>query len=326
MWAEALTAPAHFDHVEVPRLTDDEVPEGHLLLKGLAGGVCGSDLPYFRGGVFPHPKDQGGYIGHIPGFPMHEVVGEVVVSKSPQHQVGDRVVGWAISFDAISEYVLTAGDQVAPYNPAWAPTQAIAAQPLACVIYAVEQMSDVRGKRAAVFGQGPIGLLFSHVLNDRGATVAGVDRVDRAEVAKLFGVTATVTSQIDRYVASLREKAESEKPQLIVDAIGHQVNSFRQAVEGVAFGGEIFYFGVPDDPTYPLDMMTFFRKNLTLRAGYTFDRVRVLEEAIAYLERYPDLREHYVSTVFPANRVQDAFEAANQPKPSQFKVVIDLDI
>jgi threonine dehydrogenase-like Zn-dependent dehydrogenase len=323
MWAEALTAPGHFDHVEVPRLTDDQVPDGHLLLKGLAGGVCGSDLPYFRGGVFPHPKDRGGSIGHIPGFPMHEVVGEVVVSKSPDHRVGDRVVGWAIAFDAISEYVLTAADQVAAYDPEWAPAKAIAAQPLACVIYAVEQMNDVRGKRVTVFGQGPIGLLFSHVLHDRGATVTGVDRVDRTDVAKLFGVTTTVTSQIDRYAAAL---GDEERPQLVVDAIGHQVNSFRHAVDAVAFGGEIFYFGVPDDAVYPLEMQTFFRKNLTLRAGYTFDRVRVLNDAIDYLRRCPDLLEQYVTTVLPATRVQEAFEAAARPQPGQFKVVIDLDL
>lgn len=34
----------------------------------------------------------------------------------------------------------------------------------ACVLYAVEQLGDVSGRTVEVIGQGPIGLLFSHVL------------------------------------------------------------------------------------------------------------------------------------------------------------------
>jgi L-iditol 2-dehydrogenase len=100
----------------------------------------------------------------------------------------------------------------------------------------------------------------------------------------------------------------------------------RVALDAAAFGGEIFYFGVPDDWTYPVDMLSLFRKNLTLQGGVTpFDgRRQVLREAAAYFAAHPELQESYVSHVYKADETQRAFEAACLPKPGQFKIVLDM--
>jgi L-iditol 2-dehydrogenase len=321
MWAQRLVAPERFERIEIPDLSAADVPDGHVLLRTLAGGICGSDLPVFRGALFPHPKDEGGHAGRVPGLPMHEVVGEVMVSRHPAHQPGDTVVGWASGFDAIAECIISDGEMLIGADPALDPTTAITIQPLACVLYAVEQITGLAGTRAAVLGQGPIGLLFSHVLNQRGAHVTGIDRVDRAGHAAEFGVSETVTAAADRWAASLTDR---ERPHVIVEAIGHQVATLRTCFEAAAFGGQVFYFGVPDDLTYPMEMRAFFRKNLTLRAGWTMERRRVLHEAADYLAAHGDLRDAYVSHVFKAAEVQRAFEAAAVPRPGQFKVVLDM--
>jgi L-iditol 2-dehydrogenase len=322
MWAQRLVAPGTFEKTEVPDLAEPDVPDGHVLLRTLAGGICGSDLPPFRGAASQHAKDEGSYAGRIPGFPMHEVVGEVVQSRHRAHAPGDTVVGWASGFDAIAEYTVSDGEGLIRYDPSLPPTTAIAIQPLACVLYAVEQIPGIAGTHAAVLGQGPIGVLFSHVLANRGAArVTGVDRVDRSAQAGVFGVTETATANADRWVASLDE---ADRPGLVVEAIGHQVSTLRIALEATAFGGQVFYFGVPDDWTYPLDMMTLFRKNLMLRAGWTMDRRRVLQEAVTYFAAHPELQESYVSHVYKADEAQRAFEAALVPKAGQFKVALDM--
>ena len=321
MWAQCLIAPGRFEKTEVPDLTAADVPDGHVLLRTLAGGICGSDLPVFRGAAFAHPRDGGGLIGRVPGLPMHEVVGEVTVSRHPAHTPGDIVVGWASRFDGIAQYAVCDGAGLIGYDTALPPTTAIAIQPLACVLYAVEQIPGIAGTHAAVLGQGPIGLLFSHVLHDRGATVTGVDRVDRASHAAVFGVSEAVHASADRWAASL---GATDRPQLVVEAIGHQVTSMRVALDAAAFGGSVFYFGVPDDETYPVSMLTLFRKNLTLRAGWTMDRYRVLQDAVSYFAAHPELAEAYVSHVYKADEVQTAFEAASQPKAGQYKVAIDM--
>jgi L-iditol 2-dehydrogenase len=321
MWAQTLIAPGVFEQIEVAEPRRQDLPDGHVLLRTLAGGICGSDLPTFRGAPFPHPKDEGGRIGRIPGFPMHEVVGEVVASEHPEHRVGEVVVGWASGFDAIAEYTATDGQGLVKYDPALSPTTAIAIQPLACVLYAVEQIPGIDGANAAVIGQGPIGLLFDHVLNQLGAQVTGIDRVDRSAHSGLFGVSETVTANADRWAASL---SEADRPNLVVETVGHQVGTLHTCVEATAFGGQIFYFGVPDDHVYPLEMRQLFRKNLTLRGGWTMDRRRVLQSAAGYLAEHDDLREGYVSHVLKAAEVQQAFEAALIPKPEQFKIAIDM--
>ncbi len=321
MWAQCLTAPSRFEKIEVPDLTEADVPDGHVLLRALAGGICGSDLPAFRGAAFPHPKDAGGLVGRVPGLPMHEIVGEVLATRHPAHAVGDHVVGWASGFDGITEYIVSDGEGLIGYDTALAPTTAIAIQPLACVLYAVEQIPGIAGTRAAVLGQGPIGLLFSHILRDRGATVTGVDRVDRAGHAAAFGVSEPVEASVDRWTASL---ADNDRPQLVVEAIGHQVSSLTHALDAVAFGGQVFYFGVPDDFVYPIPMRVLFRKNVTLRGGWTMDRRRVLREAVDYFAAHPELQEAYVSHVYKADEVNRAFEAACAPKPGQFKIALDM--
>ncbi|MCM3883878.1 zinc-binding dehydrogenase [Frankia sp. R82] len=322
MWAQMLTAPSIFERCDVDPPSAATLAPGEVLLETEAGGICGSDLPYVRGKYFAHPHDRGGSVVRAPGFPLHEVVGRVAASCHPAHARGDRVVGWASRFDAIAELVVTAGEGLAGYDPSLPPTTAVMLQPLACVLYAVEQLGDIRGQCAAVIGQGPIGLLFSHVLKTRGAaSVVGVDRVDRTATATIFGVDEAVTASAEGWV---RHLGDADRPSVVIEAVGHQVTTLASCLAAVAFGGQIFYFGVPDDQIYPMDMMMLLRKNLTLRSGATIERRRVLAAADAYLAEHPRLREAYVSTVFAADDAQRAFETALAPRPGQFKIALSM--
>lgn len=53
MRAEQLVAPFRFESVEVSAPTADRLQAGDVLLRVLATGICGSDLPYFKGALFP---------------------------------------------------------------------------------------------------------------------------------------------------------------------------------------------------------------------------------------------------------------------------------
>ena len=65
----------------------------------------------------------------------------------------------------------------------------MALQPLACVLYALEQLPDLKGSHVAVIGQGSIGLLFSYAAKALGARqITGVDPIDRDEIGREFGV------------------------------------------------------------------------------------------------------------------------------------------
>ncbi|WP_433062385.1 zinc-binding dehydrogenase [Dactylosporangium sp. CS-033363] len=322
MWAARLVAPSTFAHVRAPAPLAEALAPGEVLLRVVAGAICGSDMPLFKGAV----QRQGG-LGNHPdgappgvGCPMHEVVGEVLASRHPGFAPGSRAVGWALGQDAIAELVITEGDSLVPDDGRLPPTQAIVTQPLACIIYAVERMGDMAGKRVAVLGQGPIGVLFSHVLKARGAFVVGVDRVDRSAVAPAFGVDEFVHASCDRWVESL---GPADRPEVVVESIGHQVGTLACAIEAAALGGLVYYFGVPDDLVYPVPMHAFFRKDLTLRAGTTKDRPRVLRAAQDYLREHPAILDAYVTHQLPMSRVQEAYDLAAAPRAGQLKVVCE---
>jgi L-iditol 2-dehydrogenase len=199
---------------------------------------------------------------------------------------------------------------------------AITLQPLACVLSAMNDLGDVRGAAVAVLGQGPVGLLFSHVAKTRGArVVTGVDRVDRSDCVADFRLDRFEHSSTDRWAATVRDE---DAPDVVIEAIGHQVGTLTDAIEAVAVNGRIHYFGIPDDAVYPIPMRTLLRKRLTVWAGWVLpeDRRAALAEADAYLAQAAPLAKAFVTDVFDFDDVPSAFQAAATPKPGQRKIAI----
>ena len=322
MWAMTQSSPGTFTRLLVPRPDETKLAPGKVLLRVTAGGICGSDLPFLHGRQNPYAAPGTDAEARAFGFPLHEVAGEVLASTDDRFTIGDLVVGWAEAFDGLAELVVTGADSLCHYDVALTPTAAVLMQPLACVLYAVERLGDVSGRTCAVLGLGPIGVLFSHVLASRGAAhVVGVDPVDRREVGKHFGVDEVVVGQSGPWAAALDE---ADRPEVVVEAVGHQVETLQDALVAVRPSGSIFYFGVPDSPMYPLDMERLVRKHLTLRAGGTLERPRMLAEAGDYLAQHPDLIENVITDVYDVSHVQEAYDRAARPAPGRLKVCLNL--
>jgi threonine dehydrogenase-like Zn-dependent dehydrogenase len=320
MWAHRLVAPYTFERLDLPEPTAESLANGQVLLRFLAAGVCGSDLPAFRGTQGKLPGDTGASAAEMHGFPIHEIAGEVLASRHPEHRQGDRVVGWASGFDGLMARVIADGEGLVAYDPALSAELAIGLQPLACVLYAVEQLPDLAGRHVAVIGQGSIGLLFSYVAKAFGARhVTGIDPVDRDALGPVFGVDTVVRATSDRWV---RHLAPTDKADVVIEAVGHQVATLGHAIEAAAFGGTVFYFGVTDDETYPISIRTMLRNNLTLKSGVTLERRRVLAKAAAFAKDHPDLLTAYLTHTFGADDVQSAFELACRPTPARVKIAI----
>ena len=320
MWAYRLVAPYTFERLDVPDRTADELGDRQVLLRFMAAGICGSDLPPFRGVRGKIAGDTGLNAAEMVGFPVHEVVGEVLASHHGDHRVGDRVVGWASGFDGLMGLVMADGDGLAPYNPALSAQHAVALQPLACVLYALEQLDDLKGQHVAVIGQGSIGLLFSYAAKALGARhVTGVDPVDRDGVGKEFGVDTIIRATSDRWVSHLEP---NDRPDVVIEAVGHQVATLGHAIDAAAPGGTVLYFGVPDDDSYPISMRAMLRKNLTLKSGVTLERRRVLDAAGEFAQKRPELLAAYVTHTFGIDDVQSAFDLACRPVPERVKIAI----
>jgi L-iditol 2-dehydrogenase len=229
-------------------------------------------------------------------------------------------VGWASGFDGLMERVISHGDGLAPYDPALTAAEAVGLQPLACVLYACEQLPDLAGRHVAIIGQGSIGLLFSYLAKVAGARrVTGVDPVDREKLGPAFGVDDVVRATSDRWVSRL---APADRADIVIEAVGHQVATLGHAIDATAFGGTVFYFGVADDDAYPINMRAMLRNNLTLKTGVTLDRRRMLELAGAFAAEHPELLGTYLTHTFAVDDAQAAFDLASRPDPERVKIAI----
>jgi L-iditol 2-dehydrogenase len=311
MWAYQLTGPRTLERVVVASPSPSELSKGDIVARVLAGGVCGSDVPYFVDG--PPAATLG-----PPGYPMHEFVGEVVASNDETIVCGDVVVGWAQNMAGMAELDVTRGDWVVSIEGTWPPDRAIVVQPLACVLAALSRLS-VYGKTVAVIGQGSIGMLFSHALASNGAKqVIGVDRVDRSDFGSTFGVSEVVGADSTAWAAAL---SRDRRPEIVIEAVGHQGTTLGDAVTAVAEVGEIYYFGIPPDIPSEFPLHQFLRKSLTLQAGVTTNRRKHLGDAVEYVRLHPDVL-HIVTHIFDISDAQDAYLAAAEPTKGKLKVAL----
>ena len=311
MWAYRLTAARQLDLVEVPTPRGDRLRPGEVLLRTRTGGICGSDAPKFAGLT--------GVPGRL-GYPLHEVVGEVVASRCAEVVVGAQVVGWAAASDGMAEYVTTYGDQVYAFAATADDKSAVLIQPIACVLYALDRI-PIEGATVAVIGLGPIGLLFALAARVRGARrVIGIDPIDRTSEAGRFGLDEVFVTRSDLWASRLGD----ERPEVVIEAVGHQTATLTDAIRGVQVGGTVLYFGIPDRDVYPIDMESLMRRNVTLVGGVTRDRARSLCRADDFLAARPTLYRDLVTHEFDRTRVQQAFETATRPARGRLKVVILL--
>jgi threonine dehydrogenase-like Zn-dependent dehydrogenase len=299
---------------DVAAPTAADLSEGKVLAQFLCGGICGSDAPFFYG--------EPGSLGHAgdAGFPLHEVVGRVLETTSPTLQVGDRVVGYATSARGLSEYFVNDAAQLIAVDSGLSDSELVVAQPLATVMCALAKLSIVKGAYVAVIGLGPIGVTLSQMLKAAGAArVVGVDRLDRLELSGRFGIDEVIWSSSSNWAESLG----SERPGIVVEAVGHQVGTLNDAIAAVGFGGHIVAFGVPDDPYYPLAFEELFRKNASMTTGTTDDWQTHLTSAWHYLEDNPWFARELVTHRFPVAKAQRAFECGLSPVKGRLKVVVE---
>jgi threonine dehydrogenase-like Zn-dependent dehydrogenase len=314
MWAYRLEAPMRYERHEVEVPSDDSLQAGQVLLRFVSGGICGSDIPRFREGV-------GGGLEPY-GRSLHEIVGEVVASRADL-AVGERVVGWVTDLCGLREYLTSDARELLPVPAGLDDVHAVPLQPLACVLSALARLPDVAGARAAVIGLGPVGLLFAHALKDLGAAhVAGVDLVERDDVAGTFGLDEVVQRSSRTWARGFGDQGTFD---LVVEAIGHQVGTLDDAISVAARHGQILYFGIPDDEYYPVRFGTLMDRNLVLRFGKTprHERRDALRLAAAYVARHPGLPKSYVTHVLPVAEAQQAFQLAARPAPGQLKIVLE---
>ena len=202
----------------------DPVPgAGEVLIAMEWGGICGSDLAYYRHGssgtaVLRHPlvlgHEMAGRIAALgSGVTDLQVGGAVTVH--PATPVGDGVLPERIAgrtnlypqvrycgsaaFDphtdgGFCELKVVRADQIRVLPDGVSTRQGSLAEPLAVALHAVNRAGDIRGREVLVNGAGPIGALVVAAARYLGAArVTAADLSDSSlAVARAMGADKTV--------------------------------------------------------------------------------------------------------------------------------------
>lgn len=184
------------------------------------------------------------------------------------------------------------------------------AEPLSCVINAVNKLKVQPGDNVLVLGAGPIGLLFTSLLKANGASKLIVAEIAdyRKEAAKDCGATIVVDPKKEDLSAIVARETDGG-PDIVVEAVGPLLP---QAIELVKTRGTVLQFGHDEtvNPAIPVGVM--LKKEVQILGAfigrYSFDRTaKVMESGALPLERI-------VSHRLPLSKVHEGLNLLRQGK------------
>ena len=313
---------------------------GEVLLRVNRIGYCGSDLSTFKG-----LNPLAGY----PRVPGHEIAATVEASGhgvSGNWKCGDAVTvvpytacGTCASCKRGRAYACrtnqTLGVQrdgaLAPWivvpeskliaSGGLSPARLALVEPLSVGYHAVRRGRFGAGDTVVVLGCGAIGLGAVLAAAHLGATVVAVD-LEPAKLAqaRAFGAATTFVSGAD-----LQEKfaalCDGEGPDGIIEAVGRP-ETFRLAVEAVAFTGRVVYIGYAKAEV-AYDTRRFVQKELDILGSRNAER-EDFAAVLAMLSRADFPVEAMITREVPFAEAGEALAAWSENPGSACKIHILL--
>ncbi len=321
---------------EIRSIPEPVVTPSSLLLKVRMVGFCGSDLNSFRG---RNP------LVSFPRIPGHEVSASIVdgsrldpalaagvdVTLSPYTSCGKcaacrRGRPNACQFNqtlgvqrdgAATEYIVVPAERIYPAKLTL--KELCLVEPLTVGFHAVARGRVTAEDTVAVLGCGGVGLGAVAASGFRGARTIGVDMDDeKLNTARAAGASHLINTAREDLHQRLAELTDGRGPDVVIEAIGLP-QTFRAAVEEVAFTGRVVYIGYAKEPV-SYETRLFVQKELDISGSRNAlpedfrDVIRMLEE-----HRFPV--EDAVSSIVTMNEAPKAL-AAWSDNPSRVKKIM----
>lgn len=308
--------------IDEPTLPAASKQPGQMIFQPELTCLCGSDLPFFDGDFeghdIPYPQPI--------GMSLHEMVGTVVDSNGSRWKPGTRVLAVPVEQQGLFErYVLDESRAIA-LDPRLTDEIALMAQPFGTVVWALKKLPNMIGRNVVVLGLGPIGQMFVAGLRNLGARhIIGVDPVDdRNVVARKMGATETICARGAEAEEQVRSILGGSLPDVVVEAVGHQVQAFDEAVQLCREHGDILYFGVPPIPTPSVNLRAAMWKNVRILTSIHPDFEHTFPLAMQWLgEGRVDLSP-LLTHRFPLAQIQQAFDLFRDRRDGAIKVLVEF--
>ncbi|MBP2326674.1 L-idonate 5-dehydrogenase [Kibdelosporangium banguiense] len=320
----------------------DERPEpvpaaGEVLLAVEWGGICGSDLSYWKYGasgtaLLKHPLVLG-----------HEVAGRIVTGpdagraatvhpatiESPD-ALPERISGrtnlhtriryfGSAAFDphtdgAFSEYKVVRTDQIRLLPDGVSTKHGALAEPLAVALHAVNRAGSVRGRDVLVNGAGPIGALVVAAAKYQGAraVIAADVSPARLKIAQAMGADEV------RDIAA--GEALPDDVEVVFEASGVTA-ALGAVLRATARGGTLVQVGnLPGVPS-PAVLGDLVTREITWTGSYRF--VEEIADALTAMRDGLDV-DPLITHIFGIGQVAEALATAADPASASSKVMLRL--
>lgn len=280
------------EDVRIERVPIPDVGPGEVRIKIAAALTCGTDVKVFRRGYHAHMLRPPVRFGHELAGVIDEV-GEGVM----HWQRGQRVVAansapcgdcfyclrrrpelcedLLFMNGAYSEYI-TVPARIVQKNLLAIPDslpfeEAAMTEPLACVVYGMEDVPVQAGENVIVLGVGPIGLMFVRLCHLAGANVmAAGRRSERLELARKLGAREVFdereTSNLPDVLKSRTEGGRGAD--VVIECVGRP-ETWEQAIGLARKAGRVSLFGgCPADTAIRVDTHRVHYDELTLKGTF----------------------------------------------------------
>jgi threonine dehydrogenase-like Zn-dependent dehydrogenase len=249
-------------HVSITQVPEPKPAPGELLLKVEMVGLCGTDLNSFRGRnpLVTYPRILGHEIAATVLAGNAETPAGTRVAVHPYTSCGrcpscrrgrENACRYNETFGVQRDGAITELISVPPskiYPSATLSNKHLAiVEPLTVGAHAVARGRVTKDDIVAVIGCGGIGLGAIAASAFRGARTIAIDLDDtKLATARLAGATDLIHSGNEDVRERLRDLTAGDGPDVIIEAIG-LADTFRLAVEEVAFTGRVVYIGYPKE-------------------------------------------------------------------------------
>jgi len=323
--------------VKVEDVADVVVQKDEVLLKVRMVGLCGSDLNSYRGKnpLVAYPRILG-----------HEIAA-TIVEGSPSLQSGSTVTlspytacgrcpsckrrrPNACQFNetlgvqrdgAACEYIAVPAAKLYPAN--LTVKEICLVEPLTVGFHAVARGQVTSEDIVAVIGCGGVGLGSVAASGFRNAKTIAIDVDDaKLQIAVKAGASHAINTSMERLHEKLAELTDGRGPDVVIEAIGLP-DTFRAAVEEVAFTGRVVYIGYAKEPV-SYETRLFVQKELDIRGS----RNALPEDFHAVIQMLEQRRfpvNESISDVVALDGAPNALRAWNE-NPAKFsKIMISMD-
>jgi L-iditol 2-dehydrogenase len=354
--------------VPVPRIGPNE-----LLVKVAVCGVCPTDIKKIQYGTVPPPRifghETAGVISklgpgvsklgwkigdrvalhhHVPCLDCHFCRHHAFAQCETYKRTG-ITAGFEPAGGGYAEYVrvlpfVLPGVVKIPAKNSFA--EGAMLEPVNTVLKAVRRLSLLRGDVVLVAGQGPIGLMFTRLLQLAGAQVIATDLLEsRLKLAKQFGARRVcLATQLSTTLSSIALARRRINPQPSLDAAVIAVPSdaaVQQALQLIRCGGQVLLFAhtkrfAPEGgnqrshfslqpSAFSLDLASVCLDEKDLLGSYSSDFTLQDEVARLVFSRQLDARD-LISHFFPLEQTAAAIALAARPTPDSLKVLVCADV